>query len=101
MKVLLKTTRQYSGPEEILEKYPCIKKYGLSIEPRYENNVEYSYDYDNKEMTRIEGLVMVFDLYLDIDTMERLFYLRCDLDQELIIASYDPCIIEIYDGYRE
>ena len=101
MKVLLKTTRDYSGPEEILEKYPCLTKYGLSVEPRYEEDVNYHYNYDTKEMTRIEEIVIRFDMYLDIDTMERLFYLRCDLGEELIVASYDPCTIEIYDGYRE
>lgn len=91
-------------PDELIEGYPCLKKYNFETKEIPCTSIIQIKDENNK--TKFQEIPWVRkEAYITIDSLSDLCSLGNDVDNELIIETrtdkYNHLIIEIYDGYRE
>lgn len=84
--------------DELLEAFPCIKDFGFTKLPREVPTGSWIRDENRKRIWQPGPPKIVYDPYIELNTLEDLDRFMKAVDESLIIS---PGEIEIYDTWRE
>ena len=101
MRVKIESTVWYE-PEEMLERYPCLAKFGFHIDEKNVPKRMKIRDENGKLMDFEYGTKTIYTPMVDINGMQDVVDLMNAVGSPIIVNNEDkPYSLEIYDGLRE